>query len=169
MRDYSEAAAKSLTPTWHHPDMAEKPAWHNLACESHRGARNGSTPGGEPPRRLSAGRGCGRLSPSCGRGAYGRLRRGEARRMISLSKAAPGPCHGRRLHLMFCRRCRLTPTCTTSIGRSRTKRNSAVHSPGRVVVVQENDPGFECLRVCTFVRASRRKPFIVSFSQGCSA
>ncbi len=26
MRDYPEAAAKSLTPTWHHPDMAEKPA-----------------------------------------------------------------------------------------------------------------------------------------------
>jgi len=26
MRDYPEAAAKSLTPTWYHPDMAEKPA-----------------------------------------------------------------------------------------------------------------------------------------------
>ena len=51
----------------------------------------------------------------------------------------------------------------------RTKWNSAVPSPGRVVVVLENDPCFECLRVCTFVRAPRRKPFIVSFSQGCSA
>ena len=84
-------------------------------------------------------------------------------------RAAAGPCHGRRLHLIFCPRCRLAPTCTTSIGRSRTKWNSAVHSPGRVVGVQENDPCFECLRVCTFVRAPRGKPFIVSVSQRCSA
>ena len=51
----------------------------------------------------------------------------------------------------------------------RREWNSAVHSPGRVVVVLENDPCFECLRVCTFVRAPRGKPFIVSFSRGCSA